>query len=72
MALSPRSAPDGPFGALLVVHGAHNWCSSELMAAGGGNYQNKRVSIRVLPPGVRCQGDLGDDGPFEAMWPINW
>jgi hypothetical protein len=59
-----------PIGALSAAKGADNWCDSKLAAAGDG-YENKRVSVSVLPPGVRCAGDIGS-GRSESLWPINW
>ena len=60
-----------PIAVLSAAPGAEGWCRSELMAAGDGGYENKQVSVRVLPPGVRCTGDIGS-GSAESMWPINW
>jgi|GEM_PF-4653995 len=58
-------------GALVVAKGADNWCDSGLMAASDGGYSDKQISVRVLPPGVRCTGDTDGDRS-ESMWPINW
>jgi hypothetical protein len=60
-----------PIGALSAAKGADNWCDSRLMAASDDGYENKRMSVSVLPPGVRCTGDI-DTGPSESMWPIDW
>jgi len=60
-----------PLGALSVAKGADNWCDSELMAASDAGYSNKQVSVSVLPPGVRCTGDIGG-GRAESMWPFDW
>jgi len=59
-----------PVCALSAVKGADNWCDSQLMAAGEG-YENKQVALSLLPPGVRCTGDIGD-GRSERLWPIDW
>jgi len=60
-----------PIGVVIAAKGADNWCDSELMEAGDGNYQNKQLSVSALPPGVRCTGDTGGR-QSESLWPINW
>ena len=60
-----------PIGALTVAKGADTWCDAELMAAGDGSYGDKQLSVSVLPPGVRCTGEIGGD-ETESFWPINW
>ena len=60
-----------PIGALFVAKGADNWCDSELMAASDGGYQDKQLFVSVLPPGVRCEGNISS-GRSESMWPIDW
>ena len=60
-----------PIGALFAAKAADNWCDSVLMAAGDGGYEDKQLSVSVLPPSVRCTGDIGGD-QSESLWPINW
>lgn len=60
-----------PIAVLFAAQGAEGWCSAKLMSAGDGGYENKQMSVSVLPPGVLCRGDIGSRRS-ESMWPIDW